>query len=98
MDDDIRRFIVLTESLDICQPLVFKPVEIQPEIEDWEVPEVEEVEPIYDDDILQKMEDLVFKLRGYQDPDVGDYSAGVEAGMSRAADMLQNLVNRLREM
>lgn len=97
MDDDIRRFILLTEDLDICQPLVFKPVEIQPEVEDFVEP-IEEFEPLYDDEIFQKMEDLVFKLRSYQDPDVGEYSAGVESGMNRAADMLQNLVNRLREM
>jgi hypothetical protein len=97
MEDEIRRFILLTESLDICQPLVFKPVEIQPEIEDFVEP-VEEFVPNYDDEMLQKMEDLIFKLKSYQDPDVGEYSAGVEAGMNRAADMLQNLVNRLREM
>lgn len=39
---------------------------------------------------------LIFKLRAYQDPDSGDYSAGVEAGMSRAADMIENMLNRLR--
>jgi len=39
---------------------------------------------------------LIFKLRSYQDPDSGEYSAGVEAGMSRAADMIENMLNRLR--
>lgn len=39
---------------------------------------------------------LIFKLRSYQDSESGDYSAGVEAGMSRAADMIENMLNRLR--
>jgi hypothetical protein len=50
----------------------------------------------FEEDIEKKLEDLVFKLQSYQDPDIGEYSAGVEAGMQRAADMLQNLLNRLR--
>jgi hypothetical protein len=43
-----------------------------------------------------EMTSLIFKLRSYQDPDSGEYSAGVEAGMSRAADMIENMLNRLR--
>lgn len=48
----------------------------------------------------QQLEDdlngLIFKLRSYQDPGSGEYAAGMEAGMNRAADMVQNLINRLR--
>lgn len=40
--------------------------------------------------------DLIFKLRSYQDPEMGEYSAGVEAGMNRAAEMVENMVYRLR--
>ena len=47
-------------------------------------------------ELEEKIEHLIFKLRSYQDPDSGEYSAGVEAGMSRAADMIENMLNRLR--
>lgn len=88
MDEDIRKYIALMEGLIPQTPLPL-PVEFEPEVE------VEE-EPSLDDELLQKMEDLVFKLRSYQDPDIGEYSAGVESGMNRAADMMQNLLNRIR--
>jgi hypothetical protein len=83
----IRKYIEITESLSLIpedllpQPVVFEPP----------VPEVS-----LEEEFEKKLEDLVFKLNSYQDPDVGEYSAGVEAGMSRAADMVQNLLNRLR--
>jgi hypothetical protein len=46
--------------------------------------------------IEDEVNGLIFKLRSYQDPESGDYALGVEAGMNRAADMLQNMINRLR--
>lgn len=58
---------------------------------------VEQLAPAALDPMMEeKLSNLVFKLRSYQDPDMGEYAAGVEAGMSRAADMLQNLINRLK--
>lgn len=83
----IREFIEITgtmflESSD--QP------NLQPAVEEEPVVSLEAEREIYDE--LYK---LIFKLRAYQDPDIGDYSAGVEAGMSRAADMLDNLINRV---
>ena len=53
-------------------------------------------EPALDENTQEELESLIFKLRSYQDSESGDYAAGVEAGMNRAADMLENLVNRLR--
>jgi len=53
--------------------------------------------PIINAELDEKLTNLIFKLRSYQDPEIGEYSAGVEAGMNRAADMLQNLINRLKE-
>lgn len=52
--------------------------------------------PAADEHLYQELDDLIFKLRSYQDPESGEYAAGMEAGMSRAADMLQNMINRLR--
>lgn len=83
----IRKYIEITESLSmIPQELIPQPVVFEPPVP----------EPQLDADIETKLEDLIFKLSSYQDPDMGEYSAGVEAGMTRAADMLQNLLNRLK--
>jgi hypothetical protein len=83
----IRKYIEITESLSQVPPeLIPQPVVFEPPVP----------EPMLDEEIEKKLEDLVFKLSSYQDPDMGEYSAGVEAGMSRAADMVQNLLNRLR--
>lgn len=54
------------------------------------------MDPVLDPAIQQKLEDLIFKLRNYQDPEVGEYAAGMEAGMSQAADMLENLITRIK--
>jgi hypothetical protein len=89
MDEDIRKFIDLTESLVIPPMPMQQPVVLEPEVPD---------QPELEDELVQDMEKLIFKLRSYQDPDIGEYSAGVEAGMNRAADMVQNLLNRLRGM
>ena len=47
-------------------------------------------------ELEEKIEHLIFKLRSYQDPESGEYSAGKEAGLSLAADMIENMLNRLR--
>jgi len=86
--DLIREYIEITESM-FVGPLP------QPEILTEEVL-VEHVDPVLDPAIQQKLEDLIFKLRNYQDPEVGEYAAGMEAGMSQAADMLENLITRIK--
>jgi hypothetical protein len=84
----IRKLIEITESMmtQIPQELIPQPVVFEPPVLDQQL----------DADLEIKLEGLIFKLNSYQDPDMGEYSAGVEAGMSRAADMLQNLLNRLK--
>lgn len=46
------------------------------------------------EEVKEEISNLIFKLRAYQDPEMGEYAAGMEAGMSRAADMLQNLLDK----
>jgi hypothetical protein len=86
--EHIRSYIeVVTEMLrqGLAQPTLLT--------EDLGAATVEQ--PQADPQLLDGLRDTIFKLRSYQDPDIGEYSAGVEAGMSRAADMLENLINRL---
>lgn len=83
----IRKYIEITESLThVPQELIPQPVVFEPPVPETQL----------DAEIETKLESLIFKLNSYQDPDMGEYSAGVEAGMARAADMLQNLLNRLK--
>lgn len=68
----------------------------QPTILTEDIAEPVPAAPTVDELLEEELNKLIFKLRSYQDPDVGEYAAGMEAGMNRAADMLQNLINRLR--
>jgi hypothetical protein len=43
------------------------------------------------------LECIVFKLRAFLESSDGDYALGVEAGMQRAADMIENVLRRHRE-
>jgi hypothetical protein len=45
--------------------------------------------------IIMECKDLVFKLRAFmEDASSGDYALGLEMGMQRAADMIENLIRR----
>lgn len=45
--------------------------------------------------LLEEARELVFKLRSFmEDTTSGEYSLGVETGMQRAADMVENLIRR----
>lgn len=44
--------------------------------------------------ILSEARDIIFKLRSFMEDSSGDYALGVENGMQRAADMIENLVRR----
>jgi hypothetical protein len=84
--EDIRNYIeiastMLTESEEVVRDEVI-------------ITEDAQVQP--HNDLEDEFNRIIFKLRSYQDPDSGEYSAGVEAGMSRAADMIENMLNRLR--
>lgn len=52
--------------------------------------------PTLNTEIEEQIKMLVFKLRSYRDPEAGEYADGVEAGMARAADMIENMLERLR--
>jgi hypothetical protein len=52
--------------------------------------------PRLDSEVDEQMQTLIFKLRGYRDPELGEFADGVESGMSRAADMIENLLERMR--
>lgn len=44
--------------------------------------------------ILAECRDLVFKLRSFMESSGGEYGLGVEMGMQRAAEMIDNLIRR----
>lgn len=44
--------------------------------------------------MIAEAHDLVFKLRSFMEDSAGDYALGVETGMQRAADMIENLIRR----
>jgi hypothetical protein len=44
--------------------------------------------------ILEECRNLVFKLRSFMESSGGEYGLGVEMGMQRAAEMIDNLIRR----
>lgn len=52
--------------------------------------------PVLDSEVDEQIRSLIFKLRSYRDPEPGEFADGVESGMSRAAEMIENLLERLR--
>lgn len=44
--------------------------------------------------LLESLHDLAFKLRGHSENDDGAQALGFEAGMQRAAEMIDNLLRR----
>ena len=45
--------------------------------------------------LLEEMSEVVFKLRAFtESADDGDLALGIEIGMQRAADMIENVLNR----
>lgn len=59
-------------------------------------PVAEEVqpEPALTPVIITDLEDLVFKMRSFMETAGGDYATGVEDGMQKAAEMVENLIRR----
>jgi hypothetical protein len=47
--------------------------------------------------IITDLEDLVFKMRSFMETAGGDYATGVEDGMQKAAEMVENLLRRHKE-
>ena len=82
MDDpfaeQMRSFIMATEPLNRPEPELL----------------VESDEPAPQTSVLEELEDIVFRLRAFMESSNGDYALGVEIGMQRAADMIENVIKR----
>lgn len=52
--------------------------------------------PVLDSEVEEQLNSLIFKLRSYRDPGSGEFAEGVESGMLRAAEMIENMLERLR--
>lgn len=85
LPDDIGRYIRLTENT--AMSLVDEDMILEESIR---VPGVD-VPPL----LLEDVNDMIFKLRSYSEPD-GDlsYARGVEEGLALAANMLERLLER----
>ena len=46
--------------------------------------------------LINDLEDLIVKMRSFMESDSGEYALGVETGMQRAADMIENAIRRNR--
>jgi len=60
---------------------------------------VEQPEPLIespstDVTLVQELADVVFKLRAFMESSNDEYALGVETGMQRAADMIENAIRR----
>jgi hypothetical protein len=89
--EHIRSYIEVVTEMLLCEAT--RPTILVEDTNYLTPPQEQEVEP----QLVADLNDMIFKLRSYRDPGVGDYAAGMEAGMERASDMLENLVNRLRD-
>jgi len=82
MDDpfaeQMRSFIMAAEPLNRPEPELL----------------VESDEPAPQTSLLVELEDIVFRLRAFMESSNGDYALGVEMGMQRAADMIENVIKR----
>ena len=55
---------------------------------------VEQAEPAPEHPCISECRDVVFKLRAFMESAGGDYALGVEHGMQRAAEMIENIIRR----
>jgi len=89
MSDD---FLKMREFIDIALLYSDQPVENKAEILQEDIVQLftkEEVEH----PLVPQLRDLVLKLRSHlEDDDNQDMAIGVETGMNRAADMIENLL------
>jgi hypothetical protein len=79
----MREFITVTEMLSNHQPE--EPVVLA---------ETEVSHPIPDVALREDLDRIIFKLRAFMEDCGGEYAQGVEWGMQRAADMIENALNR----
>lgn len=82
--DDIGRYIRLTEASTVStvdEDMTYRDIH------------VEDVDT--SDLLLEDINDMIFKLRSYGEPDSNlDYARGVEEGLALAANMLERLLER----
>jgi hypothetical protein len=88
MDDysfaQMREYIMATEYL----------LQVEPNHDVVESVVVMEAAPAaIDSSLLQELRDTMFKLRAFTESADGDISLGIEMGMQRAADMIENIIN-----
>lgn len=82
--DDIRRYIRLTES-SIVQ------LEEDHDLDDIEVADLD----VISEQLLEDVNDMIFKLRSYSEAEGHvEYARGVEEGLALAANMLERLLER----
>lgn len=83
----MREFIMLTEEISSAlEPTVQKVIDNDDETS----PERDE----NDNELITELGDLAEKLRSHTEDEDGEQSLGVEMGMQRAADMIDNLLRR----
>lgn len=80
----MRDFIMVTENLDLADADDAVP-ELIVESSDVQTP------------LLADLAEVVFKLRAFMESSDGDYALGVEMGMQRAAEMIENVIRRHRQ-
>lgn len=84
--EQMRNFILVTEALmESYARGHFTPEPVEEEV----IVEEEGPHPI-----LTDLHDIVFRLRAFMETEGGDYALGVETGMQRAAEMIENLIKR----
>lgn len=88
---EMREYISLAEELNLMAGEQVPDLSDKPSGEPSDEP-VGEEHPAIDD-----LRNLAFKLRAHTENDDGEYSLGVEMGMQRAADMIENLIRRHTE-
>lgn len=81
--DDIRKYIILTESSELSST-------DEDIIDDIEIADIDVSEMV-----LEDVNDTIFKLRSYSENDNSiEYARGVEEGLALAANMLERILER----
>lgn len=79
---------MLTEELLAHYARAATPVHLEPEA----VVETEDLS--VEHPCINECREVVFKLRAFMESAGGDYALGVEHGMQRAAEMIENIIRR----
>ncbi len=91
IDKGIVQFKMLTEELLAHYARATAPVALEPETV------VETQEPTPEHPAIHECREVVFKLRAFMESAGGDYAQGVEDGMQRAAEMIENIIRRYEQ-